>query len=208
MTQLAALAGIRVVPVIVIDDASRAIDLAHALAAGGIPCAEVTLRTPAALNALTAMAGLPGFTAGAGTVRSIAELDAAVAAGAAFAVSPGFDEAVVERALAHGIGMLPGVASASEVQRALARDVRTVKFFPADLLGGVAGISALASVFPEIGFVPSGGVTAESAVDYLAHPSVPAVSGSWMASRALIAEGDFARIESLAAAITSTVGSS
>lgn len=208
MTGLGALAGHRVVPVIVIDDAGRALDLAHALAAGGIRCAEVTLRTPAALDALRAMSTLEGFTVGAGTVRSTAELDAAVAAGAAFAVSPGLDEDVVAAATRHGIGVLPGIATATELQLALRLGVRTVKFFPADRLGGLDGIRALAAPFPEIGFVPSGGVTAVSALEYLADQAVPAVSGSWMAPRALIATGDFAAIERLAAATTAAIEAS
>lgn len=206
MTSLGTLAGQRIVPVIVIDDAARALDLARALLAGGIPCAEVTLRTPAALDAVRAMATLGGFTVGAGTVRSTTELEDAVAAGATFAVSPGLDEDVLRLADTHGIGMLPGIATATELQRALRLGVRTVKFFPADRLGGLDGITALAAPFPEIGFVPSGGVTAASALDYLAHPAVPAVSGSWMAGRGLIADGDFAQIERLAAATTVALG--
>jgi 2-dehydro-3-deoxyphosphogluconate aldolase/(4S)-4-hydroxy-2-oxoglutarate aldolase len=208
MTTLGALAGHRVIPVIVIDDAARALDLARALTAGGIPCAEVTLRTPAALDALRAMAQLDGFTVGAGTVRSATELEAAVDAGASFAVSPGLDEDVLRLADTHGIGMLPGIATATELQHALRLGVRTVKFFPADRLGGLDGICALAAPFPEVGFVPSGGVTAASAPEYLAHPSVPAVSGSWMASRRLIADGDFAAIERLAAETAARLGAS
>lgn len=141
------------------------------------------------------MAGVTGFTAGAGTVRSVAELAAATDHGAQFAVSPGFDPEVVAAATERGIGVLPGIATATELQQALRAGVRTVKFFPADRLGGLAGIAALAAPFPEIGFVPSGGVTAETAAQYLAHPAVPAVSGSWMAPRDLIAAGDFAQIE-------------
>lgn len=194
------LAGQRIVPVIVIDDAGAASDLAHALAAGGIPCAEVTLRTPAALDAIRAMAGVAGFTVGAGTVRTDDELARAVDAGARFAVSPGLDERTIEAAADRGIGMLPGVATGSDLIRALRLGIRTVKFFPADLLGGLAGIRALAAPFPEFGFVPSGGVTAESAAEYLADPAVVAVSGSWMAPRALIADRAFERVRELSAA--------
>jgi 2-dehydro-3-deoxyphosphogluconate aldolase/(4S)-4-hydroxy-2-oxoglutarate aldolase len=196
----------RIIPVIVIDEPARARDLALALARGGIHCAEVTLRTPLALDALRIMAAVPGFTAGAGTVRSVAELEAARAAGAAFAVSPGLDEAIVAAAAQHGTDVLPGVATATEVQHALRLGLTVVKFFPADRLGGLDGIRALRGPFPELGFVPSGGVTATSAADYLSDPGVPAVSGSWMAPRALIAEGDFEAIERLSAeAITSVV---
>lgn len=188
-----------IIPVIVIDDAARAGDLAHALIRGGIHCAEVTLRTPAGLDALRIMATVPGFTAGVGTVRSVTELESALEAGAEFAVSPGLDEAIVSAAHRYGVGILPGVATATEVQHALRLGLTTVKFFPADRLGGLDGIRALRGPFPEIGFVPSGGVTAASAVDYLADPAVPAVSGSWMAPRDLIAAGDFEAIERLSA---------
>jgi 2-dehydro-3-deoxyphosphogluconate aldolase/(4S)-4-hydroxy-2-oxoglutarate aldolase len=206
-TDPGALTRHRIIPVIVIDDAARAVDLAHALAAGGIRCAEVTLRTPAALEALAAMAGVPGFTAGAGTVRSLAELAAATDHGAQFVVSPGFDPEVVAAATARGIAALPGIATATELQHALGAGVRTVKFFPADRLGGLAGIAALAAPFPEMAFVPSGGVTAESAAEYLAHPAVPAVSGSWMAPRALLAAGDFAEVELRTRAAVTALGS-
>jgi 2-dehydro-3-deoxyphosphogluconate aldolase/(4S)-4-hydroxy-2-oxoglutarate aldolase len=202
-----ALAGHPVIPVIVIDEAARAVDLAHALAAGGIRCAEVTLRTPAALDSLAAMGDVDDFTAGAGTVRSVAEFAAAADHGARFVVSPGFDPEVVATATERGIAALPGIATATELQHALGAGVRTVKFFPADRLGGLAGIAALAAPFPEMGFVPSGGVTAASAAEYLAHPAVPAVSGSWMAPRELIAAGDFAEIERRARATMTSLGS-
>ena len=187
----------RIIPVIIIDDPGRALDLAHALAAGGIFCAEVTLRTPAALDALRLMAAVPNFLAGVGTVRTLAELEAAHAAGAAFAVSPGLDEQIVSAAAGLGIGMLPGVATATEVQRAMLLGLQVVKFFPADRLGGLATIRALRGPFPDMSFVPSGGVTAASAVEYLRDAGVPAVSGSWMATRDLIATGDFEAIERL-----------
>jgi 2-dehydro-3-deoxyphosphogluconate aldolase / (4S)-4-hydroxy-2-oxoglutarate aldolase len=195
-----------IIPVIVIDEPAHARDLAAALAEGGIHCAEVTLRTPAALEALRIMAGVPGFTAGVGTVRSVADLERARAAGATFAVSPGLDEAIVSTAAEWSIDVLPGVATATEAQHALQFGLAVVKFFPADLLGGLDGIRALRGPFPELGFVPSGGVTAESAPRYLADPGVPAVSGSWMATRALIAAGDFETIERLSTEATEAAG--
>jgi len=196
---LGALAGHRIVPVVVLDDPDRAVELARALVAGGIGCAEVTLRTPAGLDAIRAMAEVPDFTVGAGTVIDRAQLDAVLAAGARFVVSPGYDDELVEATRAAGIGVLPGVATASEVQRAVRAGLDAVKFFPADRLGGLDTIAALAGPFPRMGFVPSGGVTAASAAEYLAHPSVPAVSGSWMAPRAVVADGDFGLVERLAA---------
>lgn len=197
----------RIIPVIIIDDPGHARELALALARGGIHCAEITLRTPAALDALRLMASVPDFTAGVGTVRSVGELEQALEAGAAFAVSPGLDEAIVAAAERRKINLLPGVATATEVQHALRLGLDVVKFFPADRLGGLDTIRALRGPFPEMGFVPSGGVTAASALEYLAYPGVSAVSGSWMASRELIASGDFGEIERLSAEATAAIES-
>lgn len=195
----------RIVPVVVIDDAGMAADVAGALAAGGIRCAEITLRTDAGLASIAAVAGLPDFTVGAGTVLTPAQVDASVDAGAEFVVSPGFDEAVVHRARQRGVLALPGVATATEVQWALRAGVDTVKFFPADRLGGLAGIAALAAPFPTVRFFPSGGVGVDNVVAYLAHPAVFAVGGSWMVPRAAIADHDLAAITRLSAAATALV---
>jgi 2-dehydro-3-deoxyphosphogluconate aldolase/(4S)-4-hydroxy-2-oxoglutarate aldolase len=193
------LASSPIIPVVVIEDADDGPTLAAALLRGGIRCAEITLRTPAALDAIRAIAAGtdPAFTVGAGTVLNVDQLDAAVAAGAAFVVSPGLDPAVVERARDRGIEVLPGAATATEIQHARRLGVRTVKFFPADRLGGLATISALAAPFSDMAFVPSGGVSAANIGDYLAHASVPAVSGSWMVARSLVAGRDFDAIERL-----------
>ena len=189
------LASNPIVPVIVIDDAARAPELVAALAAGGIHCAEITLRTDAGLPAIAAVAETVGFAVGAGTVISLDDLERSADAGARFIVSPGLDDEIVERALELGLVVLPGVATGSEVQRAVKLGLDVVKFFPADRLGGLGTIAALSAPFVGVGFVPSGGVNAANAAEYLAHPAVPAVSGSWMATRALIAAGDFAGIE-------------
>ena len=196
-----------VVPVVVIDDAARAADVASALLAGGITCAEITLRTEAGLPSIAAIAdlALPGFTVGAGTVLTLDDLEASADAGARFVVSPGFDEVIVQRARELALLVLPGVATATEVQRAVVAGVDTVKFFPANRLGGLATIAALAAPFVRTSFVPSGGVTAANALEYLAHPAVPAVSGSWMVTRQLIADGDFASIERLSADFIGTL---
>lgn len=191
------LAEIRIMPVVVIDDAALAPEVAAALSAGGIRCAEITLRTPAGLRSLEAVAGIPEFIVGAGTVLTADHVDRCVDAGAEFIVSPGFDEEVVERAQHHGIAVLPGIATATEIQRALRAGLDTVKFFPADRLGGLDTIRSLASPFPDLRFVPSGGVTRDNALGYLAHPAVPTVSGSWMVTRELIRAREFARIERL-----------
>lgn len=205
-TILERLARIRIVPVVVIDDASRAADLAAALMAGGIPCAEITLRTEAGDAAISAAAAITGFTVGAGTVLTPEDVTRSADHGAEFIVSPGFDEEVVERALALGLGVLPGIATATELQRARRAGLDAVKFFPADRLGGLDTIAALAAPFPTMRFVPSGGVGPHNAADYLAHPAVLAVSGSWMVPRTDIAGGAFDRIEQLSAEAITVVG--
>ena len=197
----------RIVPVIMIDDAGVADELAGALAAGGIHCAEVTLRTPAGLDAISAMANIPGFTVGAGTVLRANDLQRVVDLGARFIVSPGFDDDLVALAQTLGVGILPGAATATEVQHAVARGVGVVKFFPAGHLGGLPTIDALAAPFVGVGFVPSGGVTVDNAAEYLAHPAVPAISGSWMAGRELIAARDFDEIRRRSAEVVAAIGS-
>jgi 2-dehydro-3-deoxyphosphogluconate aldolase/(4S)-4-hydroxy-2-oxoglutarate aldolase len=206
MSTLGALEGHRIVPVITIDDAGAAVDLAEALIVGGIHCAEVVFRTPAALAAIRAMAGVPGFTVGAGTVVSPNDARDALAAGASFVVSPGFDPEVVELVADSGFGMLAGVATATEAQRAVRAGLDVVKFFPADRLGGIDTIRALAAPFPRLGFVPSGGVTAETAGVYLADPAVPAVSGSWMAPRSAIAARDWDLVAQKSAETVAAIG--
>jgi 2-dehydro-3-deoxyphosphogluconate aldolase / (4S)-4-hydroxy-2-oxoglutarate aldolase len=191
------LADIRIIPVIVIDDAGMAPDLAAALAEGGIGCAEITLRTSQGLAAIAAVAGTADFVVGAGTVVTTDQLAACVDAGARFIVSPGFDEELVAEALSLGVAVLPGVATATELQRALRSGVDVVKFFPADRLGGLATIAALAAPFAGARFVPSGGVGPQNLREYLEHPAIHSVSGSWMATRDTIAAGDFDRIRRL-----------
>ncbi|HEY1531545.1 MAG TPA: bifunctional 4-hydroxy-2-oxoglutarate aldolase/2-dehydro-3-deoxy-phosphogluconate aldolase [Galbitalea sp.] len=194
---LSRLSAIRIVPVITIDDADKAADVAAALVAGGIGCGEITLRTPDAMRGIAAIRDVPGFLPGAGTVLTVEQVDRCVDAGAQFLVCPGFDDEVVERARFHGVAILPGVATATEIQRALKAGLTVVKFFPADRLGGLDTIKALAAPLAQVGFVPSGGVSAANMVEYLAHPAIFAVSGSWMAPRDIIAAGGFDAIESL-----------
>ncbi len=194
------LSAARIVPVVVIDDAGQAPDLVAALAAGGIHSAELTLRTPAGLAALAAVAGTAGFTIGAGTVLTPEQVDACADAGAEFIVSPGFDPDVVARAQELGLAVLPGIATATELQRALRAGLSAVKFFPADRLGGLATIAALAAPFPGVRFMPSGGVGESNAREYLAHPSIFAIGGSWMVRREVIAAGDFEAVRAASAA--------
>ncbi|GAA5210600.1 bifunctional 4-hydroxy-2-oxoglutarate aldolase/2-dehydro-3-deoxy-phosphogluconate aldolase [Microbacterium kyungheense] len=198
----------RIVPVVVIDDAGRAPDLADALAAGGIRCAEITLRTPAGLDAIRATAGRSDFVVGAGTVLTPDQVDAAADAGAQFLVSPGLDDAVIARAAERGIPIVPGVATATEIQRAVSRGIHHLKLFPAGLVGGGAAVRAFAGPFPDVKFLPSGGVSVDNAAEYLASPSVFAVSGSWMVPTAAIAAGDFDTVRALSAAATAAIESS
>jgi 2-dehydro-3-deoxyphosphogluconate aldolase/(4S)-4-hydroxy-2-oxoglutarate aldolase len=197
VTVLERLAAIRIIPVVVIDDAAKAADVAAALAAGGIDCAEITLRTADGLAAIEAVRGVPNFLSGAGTVLTVDQVDRCVDAGAQFLVSPGFDDEVVERAQFHDVAILPGVATATEIQRALKAGLDVLKFFPADRLGGLETINALSAPLPSVRFVPSGGVNPLNVADYLRHPAIFAVSGSWMVSRGAIAAGDFEAIEQL-----------
>ncbi|MEJ5867208.1 bifunctional 4-hydroxy-2-oxoglutarate aldolase/2-dehydro-3-deoxy-phosphogluconate aldolase [Pseudokineococcus sp. 5B2Z-1] len=177
-------------PVLVVDEGTDGVELGRVLVEGGLGCAEVTLRTPAALRVLEEMAATPGLLVGAGTVLRDAQVAAAVVAGAAFCVSPGLDEGVIAAAAEHGVLGVPGVASATEVQRASRLGLRLLKLFPAQPLGGPAMVRALAGPFPEVRFVPTGGVGPEVVPDYLALPSVAGVGGSWFVDRRRVAALD------------------
>jgi 2-dehydro-3-deoxyphosphogluconate aldolase/(4S)-4-hydroxy-2-oxoglutarate aldolase len=198
----------RLVPVIVLEDPGAAAPLAEALVAGGLGCAEVTFRTAAAARALRVMAADPRLVVGAGTVVTPDQVDAAVAAGARFVVSPGFNAEVVARCAGAGVPVFPGVATASDIMAALAAGLSTLKFFPAEPLGGLPMLSALAAPFPSVRFIPTGGITAATLPDYLAHPAVAAVGGSWMVAPKLIAAGDWARITRLTAEAVSVASAS
>jgi 2-dehydro-3-deoxyphosphogluconate aldolase/(4S)-4-hydroxy-2-oxoglutarate aldolase len=200
-----ALAGHRIVPVLVIDDAGFAVDAAAALAAGGIGCVEITLRTPAALAAITAVADAGTTLVGVGTVTTPDDVARAADAGARFVITPGVDRDAIDACLERGLDILPGAATATDVMAVLRSGLGAVKLFPADLLGGVDMISALAGPFPDVAFVPSGGVSPLNLAAYLGHPNVPAVSGSWMASRQLLASRDVATIERLSREATDLV---
>lgn len=193
------LADIRIVPVVVLDDPSGANELADALVAGGISCAEITFRTPAGLEALKALRGRTDILLGAGTVLDAAGVDLAADAGARFIVSPGFGADVVARCRERGVTAIPGVATASELQAAVAAGLRHVKFFPAEQAGGLPMLSALGGPFPEVRFMPSGGLRPDNVNAYLDHPAVFAAGGSWMVPRAAIVAGDFQEIARLCA---------
>jgi 2-dehydro-3-deoxyphosphogluconate aldolase/(4S)-4-hydroxy-2-oxoglutarate aldolase len=192
-----------VLPVVVIDDAAHAAPLARALVAGGVKAMEITLRTPAALDALRAIVWeVPEAIPGVGTVRTEADFDAAAAAGARFAVSPGATPSLMDAAWRSTLPFLPGVATASELMAAMEAGFSTCKFFPAAQLGGPEALKALAGPFPTARFCPTGGVDATSAGAYLALPNVLCVGGSWIAPRAAIEAGDYDRIQQLAKAAT------
>jgi 2-dehydro-3-deoxyphosphogluconate aldolase / (4S)-4-hydroxy-2-oxoglutarate aldolase len=195
VSDLSAVVARRVLPVVALSDAADATPLADALVAGGLPVAEVTFRTPAAVEVLRVMS--ERLLVGAGTVVHVDQVDEAVAAGARFVVSPGLSAVVVRRCRAVGIPVIPGVATATEVMAALDLGIDLVKFFPAEASGGVAAISALAAPFPGVRFVPTGGIGPEQLPAYLAHPAVAAVGGSWMVTPSLIAHRDFAEVTRL-----------
>jgi 2-dehydro-3-deoxyphosphogluconate aldolase/(4S)-4-hydroxy-2-oxoglutarate aldolase len=188
-----------VVPVVVLDDAAHALPLAEALLAGGIDIIEITLRTSAGLDAIRRVADVPGLHVGAGSVLVAGQVDQVVDAGARFVVSPGLSRAVVERAHALEVAALPAVATGSELMGAVELGLSEVKFFPAGLLGGPAAIKALAAPFPNMSFMPSGGVNPDTMAEYLALPAVPAVSGTWMVDPDLVRSGRWDEVTARAA---------
>ncbi|MFF7146533.1 bifunctional 4-hydroxy-2-oxoglutarate aldolase/2-dehydro-3-deoxy-phosphogluconate aldolase [Streptomyces jietaisiensis] len=188
-----------VLPVVVVDDAADAVPLARALVAGGLPAIEVTLRTPAGLDAIRAVAeAVPDAVVGAGTVLTPAQVTRCVEAGARFLVSPGWTETLLAAMGASGVPFLPGVSTASEVVALLERGVTEMKFFPAEAAGGTAYLKSLAGPLPGIRFCPTGGIGPGTAPAYLALPNVGCVGGSWMVPADAVAAGDWARVERLA----------
>ena len=203
---LSRLIQIRVVPVIVLDDPQRAAPLAAALADGGLPCAEVTFRTRAAAECLRRMVDArPDVLVGAGTVLTPQQVDEARSAGAAFVVSPGFNPAVVDHCLAHDMPVYPGVCTPTEIEMALGKGLRVVKFFPAEPIGGLPLLKAIAAPYGEMRFMPTGGITRETVGSYLAFDRVVACGGSWMAPTAWVQAGDFERVREEAARTVATV---
>ena len=169
-----------VIPVLVLDGEGDWAGLAETLVAAGLPVLEVTLRTPAALDAIRAMSTVEGAIVGAGTVLNEAQLDTALAAGSKFIVSPGLTEALGKTAIATGIPYLPGIATAGDIMRGLDLGLDRFKFFPAESSGGIPALKALSAPFGEIRFCPTGGIRADTAADWLALPSVLCVGGSWL----------------------------
>lgn len=198
----------RLLPVIALESSADAAPLAEALVAGGLPVAEVTFRTAAAVDSIRTMAARGDMVVGAGTVLSTEQVKQAVDAGATFMVSPGCNPKVIEYCVENGICIFPGIATPTDIELALSLGVPTLKFFPAEALGGIAMLKALAAPYRMMKFVPTGGISAANLSDYLKLPFVVACGGSWMVAPKLIADGDFDRITALtreAVALSKTV---
>ena len=199
LTALQVMQDAPVIPVIVLHDVKHAVALARALVAGGIRMLEVTLRTPQALACLEAIAReVPEAVAGAGTVRSAADVQASLNAGARFAVSPGYTHTVGQACRDAGLPLLPGVATGSEIMAAQDDGYNELKFFPAMQAGGPAMLKAWGGPFIDVRFCPTGGVTQANAAEFLALPNVACVGGSWLTPADALAAGDWARITALA----------
>ena len=200
LTPLHVMQDAPVIPVIVLNDLAHAVPMARALVAGGIRMLEVTLRTPQALACMEAIArDVPEAVLGAGTVRSAADAQAAVNAGARFAVSPGYTSVLGQACRALGLPLLPGVATGSEIMQAQADGYQQLKFFPAVQAGGLAMLKAWSGPFFDVDFCPTGGLTPENAPQFLALPNVRCVGGSWLVPPDALAAGDWPRITALAA---------
>jgi 2-dehydro-3-deoxyphosphogluconate aldolase / (4S)-4-hydroxy-2-oxoglutarate aldolase len=195
---VASITALRLVPVIVVQDAADASPLAEALKAAGLGCAEITFRSAAAAEAIKVIADDPGMVVGAGTVLRAGQPEDAVEAGAQFIVTPGFSKEVVQLAREASVPVFPGVATPTEIQMALEEGLEVVKFFPAEAMGGVATLKALAGPFPNVRFIPTGGITAARLTAYLELKSVLAVGGSWMVAPDLLAARRFDEVRRLA----------
>jgi 2-dehydro-3-deoxyphosphogluconate aldolase/(4S)-4-hydroxy-2-oxoglutarate aldolase len=196
-----AIGDVRIVPVLTIDDALDAPDLVSALVAGGLRVAEITLRTPVGIDAIRrAAAEVPTAIVGAGSVTTAVAAATAIDAGARFIVSPGLDEGVITTARDRGVPAIPGIATATELMRALALGVNVVKLFPAEVVGGVEMINALSAVWPDVRFMPTGGISPANAPRYLSLSQVLAVGGSWMVPRSAVASGDWTSVTAAAVA--------
>jgi 2-dehydro-3-deoxyphosphogluconate aldolase/(4S)-4-hydroxy-2-oxoglutarate aldolase len=187
-----------VVPVLVIDEHAHAKPLAEALVKGGLPALEVTLRTPVALDAIRAMAEVPGGVVGAGTLLTPADVKAAKAAGAMFGVSPGATDRIIAACEEEGLPLLPGAATATEIMLLLEKGYTVQKFFPAEQAGGAAYLKSIGSPIPQVKFCPTGGISLKIAPDYLALKNILCVGGSWVAPKEAMAKGDWAAITTLA----------
>jgi len=198
MTVLERLENAGVVPVVVMDDVQNAVPAAKALLAGGVDVMEITLRTGAGLDAIRTVAEhCPDMLVGAGTVLTLAQCKQCVEAGARFIVSPGFDQGLVQWCVENDVAVTPGCVSPTEIMAAMALGIRVVKFFPANVYGGLAAMKSLAAPFGDIRFIPTGGINSENIAEFAAAPFVHAVGGSWICTKADIAAKNFDRITAL-----------
>jgi len=187
----------KLVPVIVLDDAGDAAPLAESLIKGGLPVAEVTMRTPAALDAMKEISKYSDVLLGAGTVCTADQVDQAVDAGACYIICPGLHEEVVQRCQELGVLVIPGAITPTDIAKAMSYGLDIVKFFPAESFGGAKTLKAMSAPYGDMRFVPTGGINAKNVSNYLAIPSVAACGGSWMVDRKLIQAGDFDKITTL-----------
>ena len=187
-----------VVPVLVVEDASTAADLARALVAGGLPALEVTLRTASALDVIREMSQVEGGVVGAGTLLTPEDVEKAKEAGAKFGVAPGATDKLLDACEANDLPLLPGAATASEVMRLLERGYTVQKFFPAEANGGAPALKAIGAPLPQVNFCPTGGISMKNVNDYLSLSNVLCCGGSWVAPKDLVKAGDWAGIEALA----------
>lgn len=195
---LHALGDLGLVPVVKIERVEDAVDLARALLAGGLPCAEITFRTEAAEEAIRQISSrLPNMLVGAGTVLSVDQAERAVSAGAQFIVFPGFNQKVVEWCLENEIPVTPGVVTPTEIEMARDRGLEILKFFPAEAMGGIATLKAIGAPYGDVKFVPTGGINRDNLADYLALPNVHCCGGSWLVKANLISAGKFDEITQL-----------
>ena len=189
--------GYRIVPVVAIEEAENAMPLAEALIQGGLPCAEVTFRTAAAPAVIESLAQRGDMLVGAGTVLKIEQVQTAVDAGACFIVAPGFNPRVVEYCLNHNIPITPGVATPTDIEAAMGFGLEIVKYFPAEAFGGLKTLKAISGPYTMMKFIPTGGINAGNVCEYLGHPKVAAVGGSWMVKSSLISQKQFDTITRL-----------
>lgn len=196
-----------IVPVIVLEDVDKSESLAKALLDGGVNVAEVTFRAEGADKVISRMVkAYPDMLVGAGTVLTVDQLERAKAAGAKFCVAPGLNPKVVERAQEIGMPFIPGVATATEIEKALDMGITTVKFFPAEQAGGVAYIKAVSAPYPMMRFIPTGGINSKNISDYLAFPKVIACGGSWIVAAKLLKEENWQEVTRLCLEVTQNLG--
>lgn len=191
------LEALKVIPVIAIENVDHTSRLADALVAGGLPCMEITLRTACALEAIKMASGRDDVCVGAGTVHSVEDAQRAVDAGATFIVSPGLNEKTVKWCLENDIPVFPGCVTPTELETALELGLEVVKFFPSEAYGGVKTLKALSGPYPEMRFIPTGGVNTENIAEYLALPCVLACGGTWMVNKQLIRDEAFKEITTI-----------